>query len=152
MVGLSLEAAEILKAEGIDVEVINMRSIRPLDIETIKTSVMKTNRWVISLHRFPPWSRTDRRQQWKTCNGRRRFPCFRCWIRNLCSNCRGRLDFSSFLFDSADSEIRSIQSEAFDYLDAPVERITGADLPTPVRVLPLCWRRARILIQLVQLL
>lgn len=44
MVGLSLEAAEILKAEGIDVEVINMRSIRPLDIETIKTSVMKTNR------------------------------------------------------------------------------------------------------------
>lgn len=46
MVGLSLEAAEILKAEGIDVEVINMRSIRPLDIETIKTSVMKTNRFV----------------------------------------------------------------------------------------------------------
>ena len=47
MVGLSLEAAEILKREeGIEVEVINMRSIRPLDIETIKESVKKTNRCV----------------------------------------------------------------------------------------------------------
>ena len=49
MVGLSLEAAEILKKEdGVECEVINMRSIRPLDIETIKTSVMKTNRYVDS--------------------------------------------------------------------------------------------------------
>ena len=39
MVGLSLEAAEILKKEGIDVEVVNMRSIRPLDIETIKEKI-----------------------------------------------------------------------------------------------------------------
>lgn len=46
MVGLALEAAEILKEEGIEVEVINMRSIRPLDIETIKESVKKTNRLV----------------------------------------------------------------------------------------------------------
>jgi pyruvate dehydrogenase E1 component beta subunit len=29
-----------------------------------------------------------------------------------------------------------VESEAFDYLDAPVERVTGADLPTPVRFLP----------------
>lgn len=29
-----------------------------------------------------------------------------------------------------------VESEAFDYLDAPVERITGADLPTPVRLSP----------------
>lgn len=29
-----------------------------------------------------------------------------------------------------------IESEAFDYLDAPVERVTGADVPTPVRVIP----------------
>jgi len=48
MVGLALEAAEILKKEeGIEVEVINMRSIRPLDIETIKESVKKTNRFVL---------------------------------------------------------------------------------------------------------
>lgn len=47
MVGLSLEAAEILKREdGIEVEVVNMRSIRPLDIETIKESVKKTSRCV----------------------------------------------------------------------------------------------------------
>lgn len=44
MVGLSLQAAEILAKEGINVEVVNMRSIRPLDIETIKESVKKTNR------------------------------------------------------------------------------------------------------------
>ena len=31
-----------------------------------------------------------------------------------------------------------VESEAFDYLDAPVERLTGADVPTPVRVLFLC--------------
>ncbi|BGP13278.1 hypothetical protein JCM10213_004952 [Rhodosporidiobolus nylandii] len=54
MVGLSLEAAEILKKEdGIDVEVINLRSIRPLDIETIKTSVQKTNRLVTVEGGFP---------------------------------------------------------------------------------------------------
>lgn len=48
MVGLSLEAAGILKREdGIEVEVINMRSIRPLDIDTIKKSVMKTNRYAL---------------------------------------------------------------------------------------------------------
>lgn len=49
MVGLSLEAAEILfKEDGIEVEVVNMRSIRPLDIETIIESVKKTNRLVSS--------------------------------------------------------------------------------------------------------
>ena len=47
MVGLSLEAAEILhKEDGINVEVVNLRSIRPLDIETIIASVKKTNRYV----------------------------------------------------------------------------------------------------------
>jgi pyruvate dehydrogenase E1 component beta subunit len=44
MVGRSLEAAEKLEKEGIKAEVINMRSIRPLDIETIIKSVKKTNR------------------------------------------------------------------------------------------------------------
>ncbi|CEQ39292.1 SPOSA6832_00802, partial [Sporobolomyces salmonicolor] len=90
MVGLALEAAEILKKEeGIEVEVINMRSIRPLDIETIKESVKKTNRLV-------------------TVEGG--FPAF-----------------------GVGSEIcaQIVESEAFDYLDAPVERVTGADIPTP---------------------
>ena len=45
MVTHSLEAAEQLAKEGINSEVINLRSIRPLDIDTIKTSVKKTNRY-----------------------------------------------------------------------------------------------------------
>lgn len=43
-VGRSLEAAEMLEKEGIKAEVINLRSIRPLDIQTIIQSVKKTNR------------------------------------------------------------------------------------------------------------
>ena len=46
MVGLALEAAEKLAGEGIDAEVINLRSLRPLDVETIVNSVVKTNRIV----------------------------------------------------------------------------------------------------------
>lgn len=44
--GYSLEAAEALAAEGINCEVINLRSLRPLDTETIINSVKKTNRLV----------------------------------------------------------------------------------------------------------
>ncbi|KZT20380.1 Thiamin diphosphate-binding protein [Neolentinus lepideus HHB14362 ss-1] len=89
MVTHSLEAAELLAKEGIKAEVINLRSIRPLDIDTIKKSVKKTNRLV-------------------TVEGG--FPAF-----------------------SVGSEIcaQIVESEAFDYLDAPVERVTGADIPTP---------------------
>ncbi|MDA1325521.1 MAG: pyruvate dehydrogenase complex E1 component subunit beta [Proteobacteria bacterium] len=46
MVGKALEAAEALAAEGIEAEVIDLRSIRPLDVETIVASVRKTNRLV----------------------------------------------------------------------------------------------------------
>lgn len=46
MVGKSMEAADILAKEGISVEVINLRTIRPLDIDTIMKSVKKTNRIV----------------------------------------------------------------------------------------------------------
>mgnify|MGYP000872348660 CR=1 FL=1 len=46
MVGLSLQAAEKLAEEGIEAEVINLRTLRPLDIETIVQSVQKTNRIV----------------------------------------------------------------------------------------------------------
>ena len=46
MVGRALEAADILAAEGIDVEVIDLRTLRPLDTETVINSVKKTNRLV----------------------------------------------------------------------------------------------------------
>ena len=52
-VGLALQAAEILSQEGIEAEVINLRSLRPLDIETIITSVKKTNRLVNVEESFP---------------------------------------------------------------------------------------------------
>ena len=45
-VGLAMQAAELLAKEGIEAEVINLRSLRPLDIETVITSVKKTNRLV----------------------------------------------------------------------------------------------------------
>lgn len=86
----SMAAAEQLKKdEGVEVEVINLRSIRPLDIKTIVESVKKTNRLV-------------------TVEGG--FPAF-----------------------GVGSEIcaQIMESDAFDHLDAPVERVTGADVPTP---------------------
>ncbi|MGD2131143.1 MAG: pyruvate dehydrogenase complex E1 component subunit beta [Maricaulaceae bacterium] len=48
MVGFALEAAETLAGEGYDAEVINLRSLRPLDAETVIASVKKTNRIVIA--------------------------------------------------------------------------------------------------------
>jgi pyruvate dehydrogenase E1 component beta subunit len=53
MVTHSLEAADQLAKDGIKAEVINLRSIRPLDIDTIKASVKKTNRLVIVEGGFP---------------------------------------------------------------------------------------------------
>jgi len=91
MVTHSLEAAEELAKEGIKTEVINLRSIRPLDIDTIKASVKKTSRLVIVEGGFPMFGVGS----------------------EICA--------------------QIIESEAFDYLDAPVERVTGADVPTPVR-------------------
>lgn len=89
-VGHSIEAAEILeKEEGIKVEVVNLRSIRPLDIETVIKSVKKTNHLV-------------------TVEGG--FPAFGVGSEVIAQIC---------------------ESPAFDYLDAPPERITGADVPTP---------------------
>ena len=85
----SLEAAQILAKEGIKAEVINLRSIRPLDIDTIKKSVKKTNRLLIVEGGFPAFGVGS----------------------EICT--------------------QIIESEAFDYLDAPVERVTGADVPMP---------------------
>lgn len=85
-----LQAAEKLESDyGIKAEVINLRSIKPLDTETIIESVKKTNHLV-------------------TCEAG--FPAF-----------------------GVGSEIcaQIMESEAFDYLDAPVERVTGCEVPTP---------------------
>ena len=52
-VGLSLEAAETLAGEGIDAEVIDLRTLRPLDREAVLTSLAKTNRLVIAEEGWP---------------------------------------------------------------------------------------------------
>lgn len=89
-VGLSLAAAEQLEAEfGISCEVINLRSIRPLDKETILESVKKTGRIVTVDESFP------------VCN------------------------------IGAEIAAMIMESDAFDHLDAPMERISCADVPMP---------------------
>lgn len=81
-------AAEELQKEGISAEVIDLRTIRPLDVDTLIKSVMKTNRAVIIEEAFP--------------------------------------------MASISSEIAyRLQKDAFDYLDAPVLRITQSDTPFP---------------------
>jgi pyruvate dehydrogenase E1 component beta subunit len=88
MVGKALEAAEMLAADGIEAEVIDLRTIRPLDSQTIIESVKRTNR-VVSVEEGWP-------------------------------------------FAGIGSEIgMRIMEEAFDYLDAPVMRVTGEDVPMP---------------------
>ena len=88
MVPTALKAAEELAKEGINCEVIDPRTIRPLDIDTIITSVQKTNRVVVAEESHP--------------------------------------------FCGVAAEIAAqIQERAFDYLDAPVKRVSGVDVPTP---------------------
>lgn len=88
MVGKALEAAEQLAEQGISAEVINLRSLRPLDSETIIKSVQKTNRCVSCEEGFP--------------------------------------------FSGIGAEISAqVMETAFDYLDAPVFRVTGVDVPMP---------------------
>jgi len=79
-------AAEELAKEGIDAEVIDLRSLRPIDYDTIINSVKKTNRMVFVEESWPLGS------------------------------------FSTEL-------TFKVQQNAFDYLDAPVARVTGADVP-----------------------
>lgn len=114
MVTHSLEAAELLAKEGVKAEVINLRSIRPLDIETIIKSVKKTNRYATHTH---------------TVSLRVTHSYFRLLIVE-----------GGFPAFGVGSEIcaQIVESEAFDYLDAPVERVTGADVPTPVSSLFPC--------------
>ena len=88
MVGKALEAANELEKNGINAEVINLRTLRPLDLETIINSVKKTNRLI-------------------TCE-------------------------EGFGYSGIGAEISSlIQENAFDWLDAPVLRVHGKDVPMP---------------------
>ena len=89
MVHRSLEAAEILSGEGIDVEVIDLRTLRPIDTATIIASVKKTTRLAVVYEGV------------KT------------------------------LGIGAEISAMIAESEAFDYLDAPILRLGGADSPIP---------------------
>jgi pyruvate dehydrogenase E1 component beta subunit len=86
IIKVAYKAAEELAKEGISVEVIDLRTIRPFDIETVVNSVKKTNRCLILEESWP--------------------------------------------VASISSEIAyRIQKDAFDYLDAPVRRLTQSDTP-----------------------
>ncbi|HCV88390.1 MAG TPA: pyruvate dehydrogenase complex E1 component subunit beta [Alphaproteobacteria bacterium] len=88
MVGRALEAADKLAEQGISAEVIDLRTIRPLDTETIVNSVKKTSRLITCEEGFP--------------------------------------------FAGVGSEIAmQVMEQAFDWLDAPVARVTGKDVPMP---------------------
>ncbi|WP_341756692.1 MULTISPECIES: pyruvate dehydrogenase complex E1 component subunit beta [unclassified Candidatus Tisiphia] len=90
-VKLALDAANSLQDNGINCEVIDLRTIKPLDIETILQSVKKTNRLVVI------------EEGW--------------------------------FFAGIGATIASmIMSQAFDYLDAPIEIISGKDVPLPYAV------------------
>jgi pyruvate dehydrogenase E1 component beta subunit len=88
MVQVALEAAAALAEEGVSAEVIDLRTIRPLDVETIVNSVKKTNR-IVSVE-----------EGWAVAG--------------------------------IGSEIAAqVMENAFDYLDAPVKRVAGKDVPLP---------------------
>jgi len=83
-----LDAADKLAADGVSAEVIDLRSLRPMDIPTVLESVKKTNRCVVV------------EEGWPVC--------------------------------SIGSEVSAeIMTHAFDYLDAPVARVAGKDVPMP---------------------
>ncbi|QEX22255.1 pyruvate dehydrogenase complex E1 component subunit beta [Hypericibacter adhaerens] len=87
-VGFALAAAETLAKDGIEAEVIDLRSLRPLDTDTIVSSVKRTNRLVTVEEGWP--------------------------------------------FAGIGSELSALMMEqAFDWLDAPVARVHGADVPLP---------------------
>jgi pyruvate dehydrogenase E1 component beta subunit len=87
-VSVALKAAELLAADGIEAEVVDLRTIRPLDVETVVGSVAKTHRAVVVEE---GWS-----------------------------------------FAGVGAQVVDIiQREVFDELDAPVLRVTGADVPMP---------------------
>jgi pyruvate dehydrogenase E1 component beta subunit len=88
IIKVALAAAKELEAENISVEVIDLRSVRPIDYDAVIGSVKKTNRLVIVEEAWP------------------------------LASISGEIAFK-------------VQKDAFDYLDAPVLRITTADTPLP---------------------
>jgi pyruvate dehydrogenase E1 component beta subunit len=87
-VKLAIQAAEELEKTGISAEVIDLRTLRPFDLETVVSSVKKTNRIVAVEEGWP--------------------------------------------FAGVGSEIAAIMmDECFDWLDAPVKRVAGKDVPLP---------------------
>lgn len=86
MVHVALEAAQALEKEGISAEMIDLRSLRPIDYDTVIRSVQRTNRLIIVEESWP-------------------------------------------LGGIAAEIAFMVQRRAFDYLDAPIVRITGADTP-----------------------
>jgi pyruvate dehydrogenase E1 component beta subunit len=88
MMERALAAAEALAEEGIEAEVIDLRTLRPLDLATVVGSVKKTNRLVSVEEGWPRFG--------------------------------------------VGAELAAVMMEhAFDYLDAPVQRVTGKDVPMP---------------------
>lgn len=84
----SLEAAEMLAKEGIEAEVVDLRWLRPLDLEPVYTSFRKTNHCVVVEESLPHFS--------------------------------------------VGSELAaSLQEAAFDYMDAPIKRVSAMDVPLP---------------------
>jgi pyruvate dehydrogenase E1 component beta subunit len=88
MLHVTLQAAEDLAKEGIDAEVIDLRSVRPIDIDLLVDSVKKTNRVMIA------------EEGWK-------------------------------YYGTGQGLAALIYEFAFDYLDAPIQHVTGADVPMP---------------------
>lgn len=88
MVHVALETCKILEQEGIQAEMIDLMTLRPIDYDTVVQSVKKTNRCVIVEESWP------------------------------LAAIAGELTYM-------------IQKRAFDYLDAPIIRITGSDVPLP---------------------
>ncbi|KAL6900138.1 thiamine diphosphate-binding protein [Trichoderma evansii] len=88
-VGQSLTAADLLQKQyGVDAEVINLRSIKPLDLDSIVQSIKKTHRLLVVESGYPAFG--------------------------------------------VSAEILALAMEyAFDYLDGPAQRVTGAEVPTP---------------------
>ncbi|XP_048878018.1 pyruvate dehydrogenase E1 component subunit beta, mitochondrial [Brienomyrus brachyistius] len=84
-----LDAAAVLSKEGIECEVINLRTIRPMDMETIEKSVMKTNHLITVEGGWPQFG------------------------------------------VGAEISAKIMEGPAFNYLDAPVARVTGVDIPMP---------------------
>ena len=88
MVGRAMQAADLLAEQGISAEVIDLRTIRPLDCDTIVESVKKTSRLITCEEGFP--------------------------------------------FAGIGAEIAmQVMEQAFDWLDAPIARVTGKDVPMP---------------------